>query len=642
MNLDNYPKISIVMGIYNCEKYLQESIESIIAQTYKNWELIMCDDGSTDNTYELASKFLKQYPNKIILLKNEKNMGLNYTLNKCIEYSNGEFIARQDGDDVSLPDRFMKEMKFLICNPEYALVSCNMTYFDENGDWGRSHNSGEVKKENFIKGSPICHAPCIIRKEALLSVDGYSVSKKLLRVEDYHLWFKLYIAGYKLFSLDECLYKMRDDNDAYKRRNLQNRINETRLKLWGFRKIKIPFSKYIWAFKPIIAFIMPKKLYQKFHYKNLINNGDKLKKIKIAQFVGSMNCGGTETMLMNLYRKFDKEKYEFVFIENVKEKTWYTDEIIKLGGRIIKLDKFDFKNIRKYIRNMINLFKMEKFDVVHSHVFLHSGIVMYAAKKAHVKKRICHSHSAMRKSDNNFFKMHFLRHLILKYSTRLLACSTEAGVCLYGNKFLKKGLVLPNPIQLDKIKNINTQNVAKLTEKYEIDDQTLVVGHVGRLVEVKNHDFMLNIALILKQKNIKFKMFFLGNGPLKEELELKIKEKKLESNIIMTGNVTNVYEYMQIFDVLLLPSFYEGLPVTLIEAQASNLPCIVSNNVSKESDLGLDLINFCDIEDAQKWAELCIRSKQNMKISNNIIYEKIIEKNFDSDVLIKKYEKLYS
>lgn len=639
MNLNNCPKISIVMGIYNCEKYLRESIESIIAQTYRNWELIMCDDGSHDNTYKIASEFLNKYPDKIVLLKNEKNMGLNYTLNKCIGYANGDFIARQDGDDISLPDRFMKEMKFLLDNPDYALVSCNMIFFDENGDWGRSHNNGEVKKENFIKGSPICHAPCIVRKKALLNVNCYSVSKKLLRVEDYHLWFKLYIAGYRLFSLDECLYKMRDDSDAYKRRNLKNRINETRLKLWGFKKIKIPFSKYIWAFKPIIAYLMPKKLYQKFHYKNLQNNESK--KIKVAQFVGSMNCGGTETMLMNLYRKIDKNKFEFVFIENVKEKTWYTDEIIKLGGRIVKIEEFSFKNIKKYIDNMIKIFKTEDFDVVHSHVFLHSGIVMYAAQKAHIKKRFCHSHSAMRSKDNNFFKMHFLRHLILKYSTRLLACSTEAGVCLYGNKFLKKGLVLPNPIQLDKIKNINTQNVAKLTEKYKIDAQTLVVGHVGRLVEVKNHNFMIEIASILKKRNINFKMFFLGDGPLKKQIELKIKEKKLESNIIMTGNVSNVYEYMQIFNILLLPSFYEGLPVTLIEAQASGLPCIVSNNVSREADLGLNLINFCDIEDTQKWVELCIKSKQLEKIPDNIIYEKIIEKKLDVDTLKIEYENLY-
>ena len=128
-----------------------------------------------------------------------------------------------------------------------------------------------------------------------------------------------------------------------------------------------------------------------------------MKKIKVAQFVGSMNCGGTETMLMKLFSEIDKKKYEFFFIENIKEKSWYTDEIIKLGGKVVKVPQFRFINIIKYFCYLVRLFKKEKFDVVHSHVFLHSGIVMAAAKIANVPIRISHSHSAMRSSDNTFF-----------------------------------------------------------------------------------------------------------------------------------------------------------------------------------------------------------------------------------------------
>ena len=105
--------ISIIMGIYNCAETLSDAIDSIIAQTYDNWELIMCDDGSTDNTYNIAQEYKERYPDKIVLLKNEKNMGLNYTLNKCLEVASGEYIARMDGDDISLPTRFEKEIGFL-------------------------------------------------------------------------------------------------------------------------------------------------------------------------------------------------------------------------------------------------------------------------------------------------------------------------------------------------------------------------------------------------------------------------------------------------------------------------------------------------------------------------------------------------
>jgi len=632
-------KISIIMGIYNCEKYLKESIDSIINQTYTNWELIMCDDGSKDNTLKIAKKYEKKYPNKIRVLVNDKNMGLNYTLNKCLDNATGEFIARQDGDDISLPYRLEKEIMFLKKNSNYSLVSSNMVFFDENGDWGRSHNCGEVKKENFIKGSPICHAPCMIRTEVLKTVNGYSVEKKLLRVEDYHLWFKLFIAGFKCYSLEECLYKMRDDNDAYKRRNLKNRINETRLKLWGFKQIGIPLRKYIWAFKPIIVYLIPKKIYIKLHYNNLKSDFDN-KKIKIAHFVGSMNCGGTETMLINLFKNIDKNKFEFIFIENVAEECWYDNEIKKMGGRIIKIEPLKLKNIFKYIKKLKLLFKKEKIDVVHSHVFLHSGLVMLAAKKANVKVRISHSHSAMRKKDNNLLKKLLFRNLILNNSTNIVACSTEAGECLFGNKFTKIGKVIPNPIDFELIKNISQNEIKKLRKEYSKDSDEIIIGHVGRLVTIKNHDFLIELARRLSEKNFKFKMIFIGDGPEKESIKNKIKQKGLDEKIVLTGNIENkeVYKFMKIFNMLLLPSHYEGLPVTLIEAQALNVYSIVSNNVSKESDLGMGLIKFVSIDNISNWEDEILNYKNDViKINKTTAINK-----YKREYIITEYEKIYT
>ena len=262
-------KISIVMGIYNCEKYLVESIESILNQTYNNWELIMCDDGSIDNTFKIAKQYEKNFPGKIIVIKNKKNRGLNYTLNKCISLAKGKYIARQDGDDVSAPERFEKEIMFLETNKEYAFVSSNMIFFDEFGEWGNSNNKNEPQKIDFAFGSPFCHAPCMIRKEVVKEIKGYTVDKKLLRVEDYHLWFKIYDKGYKGYNIKEALYKMRDDRDAYKRRNFQNRLNETILKFKIFKKFKLPLKYSILVIRPIIVWILPEKIYTYLHKKKL-------------------------------------------------------------------------------------------------------------------------------------------------------------------------------------------------------------------------------------------------------------------------------------------------------------------------------------------------------------------------------------
>lgn len=260
-------RISVLMGIYNCADTLVEALDSLYAQTCQGFKVILCDDGSTDETYRVAVDYASQHDN-IILLRNKRNMGLNYTLNHCLEHADTEYVARMDGDDISLPVRFEKEIQFLDQHPEYAVVSGPMIYFDENGDFRTGHGSGEVKKEDFIKGSPICHAPCMARTEAFRAVGGYSVNDRLLRVEDYHLWFKLFAAGYKLFMLGEPIYKMRDDRNATKRRSFKNRLNEAYVKLIGYRMIGIPLHKYVYVLRPIMIALLPSKIYTYLHKKN--------------------------------------------------------------------------------------------------------------------------------------------------------------------------------------------------------------------------------------------------------------------------------------------------------------------------------------------------------------------------------------
>lgn len=261
-------KINIIMGIYNCESTLKESIDSILNQTYKNWNFIICDDGSSDNSYNIALEYQKKYPQKFIVLKNEKNMGLNYTLNKCLEYCDGEFIGRQDGDDISFPERFEKEMEVLK-NKDYALVSSSMISFDETGDFGIIKHPEIPTANDFRFGSPFSHAPVIIRKKVMDEVGGYSVADKLLRVEDYHLWFKIYAKGYIGYNIDEPLYKMRDDRNAVKRRNFKNRINETRLKYWGFKEIGVAKKYYMYILKPFILGLLPSFVYTMLHRKKV-------------------------------------------------------------------------------------------------------------------------------------------------------------------------------------------------------------------------------------------------------------------------------------------------------------------------------------------------------------------------------------
>lgn len=259
-------RISVLMGVYNCASTLQEALDSLYAQTYKDFKIILCDDGSKDNTLKIAEENGRLHPN-VIVIKNERNMGLNFTLNHCLEYADTEYIARMDGDDISLPTRFEKEIEFLDKHSDYAVVSTPMVYFDENGDFRRGKGGGEVRKSDFVHGSPICHAPSMSRTAVIKGVGGYSVDDKLLRVEDYHLWFKVYAAGHKLFRLSECLYKMRDDRNAMARRNWMTRRNEAYVQHVGYKMIGIPWYYQIHTLVPIAKYFAPKWLYQMMHKK---------------------------------------------------------------------------------------------------------------------------------------------------------------------------------------------------------------------------------------------------------------------------------------------------------------------------------------------------------------------------------------
>ena len=263
-------KVSIIMGIYNCAPTLPEAIDSILAQTFSDWQLILCNDGSADNTYAVAKSYQERFPGKIVLLQNERNMGLNHTLNRCLKEASGEYVARMDGDDISLPNRLEKEVAFLDGHPEYAIVSTPMIFFDESGDWGRSYAIEKPTKHDFIKHSPVhCHAPCMIRREAYLAVGGYTEDKRMLRFEDVNLWYKLYAKGYVGYNLGEPLYKMRDGHAAANRRNLKSRMNSVYVMVNGFKLFHLPWYLYWyigWDFlKHLVKSVMPEEFYMFFH-----------------------------------------------------------------------------------------------------------------------------------------------------------------------------------------------------------------------------------------------------------------------------------------------------------------------------------------------------------------------------------------
>lgn len=266
MSVSSSPRITVLMAIYNCAPTLVEALDSLMAQTYQRFKVVLCDDCSTDNTYDVACKYIEQYPDKFILIRNDTNRKLPYSLNRCLEYADTEYVARMDGDDISKPERFEKEIKLLDEHPEYALVSCPMEYFDENGVFMVGKTELEPTAKSFLKGSPFSHAAVMMRTEDLKSVGAYTVARWTQRGQDVHLWAKFYSRGYIGYNLSDPLYMMRDDAAAYKRRTMKEAFQSVRRSCKIFQLLGISRVRNLFPIiRPIIVCSLPRCIYNYFH-----------------------------------------------------------------------------------------------------------------------------------------------------------------------------------------------------------------------------------------------------------------------------------------------------------------------------------------------------------------------------------------
>ncbi|HBL41733.1 MAG TPA: glycosyl transferase [Ruminococcaceae bacterium] len=256
-------KISVLMGIYNCADTLAESIESVLNQTHANIEFIMCDDGSSDNTYEVAKSYADK-DDRIVLLKNEKNITLGPTLNRCLSVATGKYCARMDGDDVSTPDRFEKQVRFLEEHPQYAVVGTFMQIYGT--DTVRTVSEfPEIERLAF--GNPCCHATILMHTEVYRALGGYSDDLKLARIEDVDLFWRLYLAGYKAANILEPLYIVREDAFTYKRRKAKFNLRLSSYLLNRCKQAKLSKKYYIICLKPILSAVIPKRLMILYHLK---------------------------------------------------------------------------------------------------------------------------------------------------------------------------------------------------------------------------------------------------------------------------------------------------------------------------------------------------------------------------------------
>lgn len=324
--------------------------------------------------------------------------------------------------------------------------------------------------------------------------------------------------------------------------------------------------------------------------------------IRILHVIGHMDRAGAETMIMNLYRHIDRRKIQFDFVQHYDKEAAFDQEIRQLGGKIFHCPVYKPFSHLSYVRWWNNFFETHsgQYPIVHGHIGSTAAIYLRIAKQ-HGSFTIAHSHFALSSS---------LIYQIYSYPTRWIAdaffgCGSEAITVRYGRKVLGSGKdkVIKNGIDLDQF-SFSKEARSKIRAKYSIPTNATVIGHVGRFSEVKNHGFLIDIFMNFLRENSDSYLMLVGDGHEKSKIETKVKKIEITDHVVFTGIQADTSPFYSAMDLFVFPSLGEGLPVALVEAQSTSLPCLISDTIPKESALIPELIHWCSLnETAEQWAK---------------------------------------
>lgn len=353
--------------------------------------------------------------------------------------------------------------------------------------------------------------------------------------------------------------------------------------------------------------------------------------IRVVHVLGDLSVGGVESFIMSVFRRIDRDKIQFDFIVHNLENDAYHEEIESLGGRIFILDRLDFKNPLKYIRDLDNILEKHKeFSILHCHFRGTEAIILKEAKKYGLMT-ISHNHGAQNSSKFNSLIRRIFKKDVLKYSDIKLACSDKAGTDFYGKGSYIK---INNGIDTEKY-NFDEDIRHKIRRDLSLSDKYVLIN-VGSLSDIKNQEFLIRLMPDLLKKNPDTRLLLVGDGPIKNELENLCKDLNVKDQVIFLGNSDRVNELLMAADIFLFSSKREGLGIAAIEAQASGLISLLSTNVPRDTAIS-ERARFIDL-DRDKWTYEILNNKGSIR--KNVI-EDIRKKGYDIETSVSELSRIY-
>ncbi|MEK6263425.1 MAG: glycosyltransferase family 1 protein [Clostridium sp.] len=364
--------------------------------------------------------------------------------------------------------------------------------------------------------------------------------------------------------------------------------------------------------------------------------------IRVLHVFGNLDAGVAESRTMDIYRQIDKSRVQFDFLIHTEKKCFFEEEINEMGGRIFRVPRFGLRTFFSYRRELNDFFeKHPDYKIVHGHILSTAFIYQKIAKKHGVVVRIAHSRCGSSTRINNAYEL--IKELLTKlsrfYVTDKFAVSNIAGISAFGERSVLncEVKVLPNAIKTQKYL-YNHEDRIKLRSEFSISNR-FVVGHIGRFEDQKNHDFIIDIFSEVNKQIPNSVLILVGDGELKASIEDKVNKLRLSDNVIFTGVRADVPEILQAMDVLLFPSFFEGLPGVVLEAQAAGLPCIISDKITDEVKI-TDLVEYVSLDKTtEDWAEKVMRFSKGFDRRNT--YDEIVEAGYDIESVAIWYQGFY-
>ncbi len=364
--------------------------------------------------------------------------------------------------------------------------------------------------------------------------------------------------------------------------------------------------------------------------------------IRVLQVLPGLNRGGLETFVMNVYRTIDRNQIQFDFLTNMKRGD-YSDEIKNLGGRIFYISPRN-NGIKKYCSNLKDFFDKNgsSYNAIHYHESsLTSLEILFYAKRAKIPVRIMHAHSSSIMGSNLHYITHYLGKLaISSLANRYFGCSDKALDWMYSYTGVRnKAEIINNGINISLFK-FKEDKRKKIRESLGLSESDFVIGHVGRFSRVKNHSFLIDIFQELSELDKKYKLILVGIGELEEGIKEKVEKLQLSDSVLFLGLREDTDLIYQGLDMFVMPSFYEGLPVVLVEAQTSGLPVLCSDRISKMSKMSDNFTMMSIDEKPFLWANYIVNYNHN--VDRTTAYHNIIEKGYDINSVVKKLSMTYS